>query len=368
MQYLFFDIECASCDDGGKLCEFGYVLTDEDFEPTERENFVINPRCKFDYFVIKKILNRPKEAYFSAPDFKFFYPRIYALLTRPGVIVVGHTTQGDAEHIGDDCLRYGLHSPDFDYIDIVDIYKGVRKENNAAGLTKMAQAYEIDIGEKAHSADADALYTMEVTKKLCEQTALSLPALIAEYPESEGRIENYADLIKSKLALKALTERAIADGTYAGGEEKRVYSEFLRAVKVNEAGAFYGVKVSVSENFVNFACLKAISLASQLAEKGVKVVPSSAACDIFIRYDLFCNGEKVFCRKLPIAEKAARRGKTEILTLDEACGRFGIEKVDGSATEFKAAKRVVRVHKKEKEAAQKNPEKFQKPIDTAKPL
>ena len=39
MKYLFFDIECANCFDGkGKICEFGYIQTDENFE----DNAIVN--------------------------------------------------------------------------------------------------------------------------------------------------------------------------------------------------------------------------------------------------------------------------------------------------------------------------------------
>lgn len=32
MKYLFFDIECSNCFGGkNKICEIGYVLTDENF-------------------------------------------------------------------------------------------------------------------------------------------------------------------------------------------------------------------------------------------------------------------------------------------------------------------------------------------------
>ena len=49
MKYLFFDIECANCFDGkGKICEFGYVQTDENFSIIEKESFKINPCAPFD--------------------------------------------------------------------------------------------------------------------------------------------------------------------------------------------------------------------------------------------------------------------------------------------------------------------------------
>ena len=48
MQYLFFDIECANCDGGnGKICSFGYVLTDENFNEIEKEDIIIDPKAPF---------------------------------------------------------------------------------------------------------------------------------------------------------------------------------------------------------------------------------------------------------------------------------------------------------------------------------
>lgn len=45
MNYLFFDIECANCFEGkAKICEFGYVLINEQFEIIKKELFLINPK------------------------------------------------------------------------------------------------------------------------------------------------------------------------------------------------------------------------------------------------------------------------------------------------------------------------------------
>ena len=44
MRYLFFDIECCN---GRDICEFGYVITDTEFNVLEKKNFTINPENKF---------------------------------------------------------------------------------------------------------------------------------------------------------------------------------------------------------------------------------------------------------------------------------------------------------------------------------
>ena len=44
MKYLFFDTECC---DGVHICEFGYVVTDESFNVTEKDVFLIAPEKPF---------------------------------------------------------------------------------------------------------------------------------------------------------------------------------------------------------------------------------------------------------------------------------------------------------------------------------
>ena len=47
MKYLFFDIECSNCFGGkNKICEIGYVLTDENFNLILKEDIPISPGDK----------------------------------------------------------------------------------------------------------------------------------------------------------------------------------------------------------------------------------------------------------------------------------------------------------------------------------
>lgn len=44
MRLLFFDIECANHYNGkGKICEVGYIITDEKFNILARKDIPINP-------------------------------------------------------------------------------------------------------------------------------------------------------------------------------------------------------------------------------------------------------------------------------------------------------------------------------------
>ena len=109
-KYLFFDLEYASCKNGYKICEFGYVITNDAFKILARENLIINPsipRKDWDYYALDNILTRTISNYESKQKFPHFYARIYHLISSVD-IVVGHTLNGDAKALNDECKRYNL--------------------------------------------------------------------------------------------------------------------------------------------------------------------------------------------------------------------------------------------------------------------
>ena len=54
MEFLFFDVECANCFGGvGKMCSFGYVLVDSEFNVIETDDIVMNPEAPFDWYLTK---------------------------------------------------------------------------------------------------------------------------------------------------------------------------------------------------------------------------------------------------------------------------------------------------------------------------
>lgn len=77
MKYLFFDLEYATSKGRNiKICEFGYVVTNERFEIIKKGNFIIDPyinRCDWDWRVVKKILTRKVKEYESMPRFDEYY-------------------------------------------------------------------------------------------------------------------------------------------------------------------------------------------------------------------------------------------------------------------------------------------------------
>ena len=79
MKYLFFDIECANCNDRrGKIYSFGYIIADEGLNVIEDEkDIVMNPDVdKWDWYVLKNILAYSKKEVERKSKFNKHYNKI----------------------------------------------------------------------------------------------------------------------------------------------------------------------------------------------------------------------------------------------------------------------------------------------------
>lgn len=192
MQYLFFDIECANCFEGkGKICSFGYVLTDENFEILEKEDLIINPRARF-YLTGRKgddiQLAYPQSVFRHAPAFPAFYDCIRDIITTPEQLVIGHAVSNDVKFLIDECERYNLPHFDYPFYDTQKIYREFKQIKNQVALDHILADFGITPDDAIlHKSDDDALMTMWSARALCQATGLSLPELIAAYPRCAGQ-------------------------------------------------------------------------------------------------------------------------------------------------------------------------------------
>ena len=92
MKYLFFDIECANCyQNCAKIFSLGYLITDENFHILhEKEDVLINPRDRFDWYVAKKMMAYPREIFKDMPPFPDFYDRFREMFEDEDTMVIGY--------------------------------------------------------------------------------------------------------------------------------------------------------------------------------------------------------------------------------------------------------------------------------------
>ena len=192
MRYLFFDIECANCFEGvGKICEFGYAVTDAHFCVIEKDNIIVNPECEFDKkgFAMSKIkLSHPYSEYYRKPNFKAFYKRIKSLFEGE-VIAIGHNTHADAQYLLDACLRYGLEPFDYEF---VDTQKAVRDLYNREKNLRLIEVHNdfcpSGDGTQNHSGIEDALLTRDIARFICKDKDLTVEKLFAKCPNCRGEV------------------------------------------------------------------------------------------------------------------------------------------------------------------------------------
>ena len=183
MRYVFFDTELV--DGRCKICEFGYVICDEDFEIIKKKNILINPKGKI------KLTNRKgqkdlclsytDEEYKKHEQFYWYYAKIKELLTKKDTVVLGYSVDNDVRYLFRDCERYKLPLFDFKVYDIQKIlYEFEHNEKKQIGLEKAKQLLKVkeDTEIINHKADDDSLSTLEIIKKMSEELNLSLAEVL----------------------------------------------------------------------------------------------------------------------------------------------------------------------------------------------
>jgi hypothetical protein len=204
MKYLFFDCECANCyDHEGKICSFGYVITDESFRLLEEKDIIINPNAPFDPHVLGQGTNSIDLAYTplrfqTAEKFPYHYQTIVSLLTDPDTKVFGYAIENDIGFLISECRRYNLAMPNFDYCDIQEIYRLYanyeRSPSMEDGLKDLKVPYDDFEG---HESKDDAKMSMLLLKAIIEASNTNLEGLLQGYPSSLGQVA--LSLIQDRL-------------------------------------------------------------------------------------------------------------------------------------------------------------------------
>lgn len=337
MKYLFYDLEYATSKGGiSKICEFGYVLTDESFNILERDNFIIDPfitREEWDWRVVRKILTRRIAEYESSPRFDEYYDDIKKLILGAD-FVIGHSLNSDAKALNQDCERYELPSIDYDFYDIKLFYKQFSNTKKDTSVANMLDELKIEGEEREHDAETDAYNTMLELKQMMSVLNVSLEELIELVPEAKDRNENY--LVKSieenkiKREIKLRESLESGDGTNdikRYGENRKRYLQFLDNVKPKKEGtAFASKKVSISVNYEEHHYKQMLNLIQLITDEGGTVILKGSLSDVFVKYDVILeDGSIRKDSKLNYVIEANENGSSiEIIEFSELLHRLSI--------------------------------------------
>lgn len=197
MRYLFFDTEWSNNFDGvDKMCEFGYVMTDEFFNVLDQQDYVMNPGTGRNnrFHLIGRInrgdlkLAHEQEEYDSAPLFTSFYEKISNLFKSKDVKFFGFSVANDMKCLSDNIKRYHLAPLVYEAVDVQILHSqfknGTLEKNNLEKATRELCSEEEMNGIVPHRPDCDALMAVRLLKQMCESLHMEIEEFLSLCPEA----------------------------------------------------------------------------------------------------------------------------------------------------------------------------------------
>lgn len=287
MDLLFFDIECC---DGKHICEFGYVLTDMQFNVIEREVITINPDMPFS--LTGRADGRDFELYFSnakycmSPLFPVYHQRIKSLIETSDRLIFGHAIDNDAKFLRTACDRYGLDPISFRFCDSQKVFDVELKSEKNVSLEEAVEKLELPKPEFFHRSDCDAEATMTVTKALCEKLEISPADIPVQCEYCVGSIENGVITLNNERFKWEKILMEAADGSINEKKASTLFHRFLpRAEKTGDIDAplIAGKKLCLDASFEKRHALELIYIVQLVVNAGGKYVPYPVeSCDLFV--------------------------------------------------------------------------------------
>ena len=294
MKYLFFDIECANCyNNCAKIFSLGYLITDEKFNILhEKEDVLINPKDRFDWYVAKKMMAYPREIFKDQPPFPDFYDRFKEMFEDPETVVIGYAVTNDVHFLHDDCKRYGLTPFTYRFFDVQQLYARQPVNNTAKNLEDSVLSWYGEEPENMHRSDEDAYNTMRILKAIAAFHNTDLPGILEMFPDCGGEthdgIINYAwkkpegegkkkrhrggKKKKGSAAEETAPEDQSANMMEQGSHNAELFVKFLENVKprnrVRRPPLLSGHTVTVSLNYQRYHFNEMLYLVQMIVDAG----------------------------------------------------------------------------------------------------
>lgn len=239
MKYLFFDIECSNCfSNKNKICEFGYVLTDENFNVLRKEAIPMSPGDKrnredrFDESIYKREPDfqwaYDYDFYFECPKFPHYYEKIKKLIEEEDTMVFGYSVDNDIRYLESEFKRYKLDYFNYKVCDVQRIMNYYSKEKEKVkGLKntflKLCPATERTMVQSHLSRD-DAYMSMRILQEMLKNLDVSVKEIIELCPDAYYDANEY--LVKYHRRQQ---EKKKFGNKKAANENQVIWEEFYRS-------------------------------------------------------------------------------------------------------------------------------------------
>lgn len=188
MKILFFDMEFANGQVPGSVYSIGYLMTDSRFRTVvPQTDLLVNPECRWNWYVRKNILAYPIQKVETAPSFPQVYKKIQKLFKKADV-AVGFAVGNDVNALNKACERYGLPRLGFSYFDVEKLCKSMPEHSEAHGLNGCVKAWCSEVPTEWHRSDVDAYATMLLFRAVCEAKHVLPEWMLQAYEDCGGKV------------------------------------------------------------------------------------------------------------------------------------------------------------------------------------
>lgn len=317
MRYLFFDLEYATSKGNNvKICEFGYVITDEHFNIQDSGNYIINPNIQleeWDWKVVKNLLHRRVKEYEEEAKFNEYY-NIISKLIKSADYVFGHTLIGDAKALNDDCLRYNLPSINFEFYDVKELYKMYSSTENSTSVVNILKELEVEAKEGQHDAEVDSINTMYALKTMLARQNITLTEFLNKCPGAFDYNKDYKvhSIEANILREKEMYKEDIANNTIKSSRMNEEFKNCITNIKASkeEEKTLDRIIFAVSSDYEKNYRKQIYNIIQLLRNKGASYTRRGSRCNYYVKAD-FPNKDGVIeeCNKFPSVQKAIEEGK-----------------------------------------------------------
>lgn len=284
MNFVFFDIECASVyKHTAKICAFGYVLCDEEFNIIKKEDILINPKGKFHLTDGRGerglVLPYEYAEFKNYPLFPEIYPKIKDLLEDKNNLVFGHATLNDVNYLNLETQRFHLPSFEFTYSDSQLMYMtSISDFTRQFGLEYITANLEVEF--TPHRAADDAYATMRVVQALAKKYGCNGVQLEKLLGIRRGKIadfnvtrpDSYAFSKYRKQKQKQKEERSKRKVAFYNAVSRRCKSESDKL-----CGYSFNFSRTIEDNIA-----ESIPFVEKIRKNGGKYTDKLAECNVYV--------------------------------------------------------------------------------------
>lgn len=287
MNLLFFDIECASVyKTTAKICAFGYVLCDSQFNIIKKEDILINPKGKFHLTDGRGehglVLPYEYDEFRHHPAFPQVYGTIKGLLEDKNNLIFGHATLNDVNYLNLETRRFRLPSFNFEYSDSQLMYMtAIGDFSRQFGLEYITA--DLNVEFTPHRAADDAYATMRVTQALCGKLNCTCEELGGVLEIKKGKIKNYCITKPDSASFSEHRKAAEAAKAERAGRRHDFYCAVNRRHR-KAANKLKGQVFNFSRE-IEYDTEISIPLVEKIYSNGGRYSQKLALCNVYVCRD-----------------------------------------------------------------------------------